>query len=38
MFNWFKYDNYKANATKCHFFLSPYQSANIKQSIIRKNF
>ena len=24
IFNWFKYNNFKANATKCHFFLSPY--------------
>ena len=27
--DWFKYNNFKANATKCHFFLSPYQSATI---------
>ena len=27
---WFKYNNFKANTTKCHFFLSPYQSATIK--------
>ena len=30
IFNWFKYNNFKANATKCHFFLSPYQSTTIK--------
>ena len=37
IFNWFKYNNFKANATKCHFFLSPYQSAtiNIGGSIIK---
>ena len=29
IFNWFKYNNFKANATKCHFFLSPYHSATI---------
>ena len=29
IFNWFKYNSFKANATKCHFFLSPYQSATI---------
>ena len=28
IFNWFKY-NFKANATKCHFFLPSYQSATI---------
>ena len=22
IFNWFKYNNFKANATKCHFFLT----------------
>ena len=26
--NCFKYNNFKANATICHFFLSPYQSAS----------
>ena len=37
--NCFKYNNFKANATKCHFFLSPYQSAtiNIDGSIIKSN-
>ena len=37
--DWFKYNNFKANATKCHFFLSPYQSAtiNIDGSIIKSN-
>ena len=29
IFNWFEYNNFKSNATKCHFFLSLYQSANI---------
>ena len=32
---WFKYNNFKAITTKCHFFLSPYQSATIKHSIIK---
>ena len=27
---WFKYNNFKADATNCRFFLSPYQSATIK--------
>ena len=27
---WFKYNNFKANSTNCHFSLSPYQSATIK--------
>ena len=37
IFNWFKYNNFKANATKCRFFLSSYQSAtkNIDGSIIK---
>ena len=44
IFKWFKYNNFKANATKCHFFLSPYQTAGINidgsifQVVIRKNF
>ena len=29
IFDWLKYNNFKINATKCHFFLSPYQSATI---------
>ena len=39
IFNWFKYNNFKANATKCHFFLSVYQSAtiNIDGSIIKSS-
>ena len=39
IFNCFKYNNFKANATKCHFFLSPYQSAtiNIDGSIIKSS-
>ena len=38
IFNCFKYNNFKANATKCHFFLSPYQSATISidGSIIKR--
>ena len=27
---WFKYNNFKANTTKCHFSFSPYQSAAMK--------
>ena len=27
---WFKHNNFKANTTKCHFFLSTYQPATIK--------
>ena len=39
IFNWFKYNNFKSNATKCHFFVSPYQSAtiNIDGSIIKSS-
>ena len=39
IFNWFTYNNFKANATKCHFFLSPHQSAtiNIDGSIIKRS-
>ena len=39
IFNWFKYNNFKANATKCHFFLSPYQSRtiNINGSIVKSS-
>ena len=39
IFDWFKYNNFKANANKCHFFLSPYQSAtiNIDYSIIKSS-
>ena len=39
IFNWFTYNNFTANATKCHFFLSPYQSAtiNIDGSIIKRS-
>ena len=29
IFNWFKYNSFKANTTKYHFLLSPYQSATI---------
>ena len=34
-FEWFSFNNLKANATKCHLFLSPYQPVpvNIKGSI-----
>ena len=36
MFKWFSFNNLKANAPKCHLFLSPYQPVpvNIKDSII----
>ena len=39
IFTWFKNNNFKANATKCHFFLSPHQSAtiNIDSSIIKSS-
>ena len=32
MFNWFKFNNLKANASEYHFFLSPYQHTSIKSS------
>ena len=36
MFRWFSFNNLKANAFKCHLFLSPYQpaSVNVKGSIV----
>ena len=39
IFSWFRYNNFKANAIKCHFFSSPYQLAtiNIDGSIIKSN-
>ena len=39
MFEWFSFNNLKANASKCHLFLSPYQPVpvNIKGSIIESN-
>ena len=30
IFNWIQFNNFKANASKCHFFLSPYKSVTIK--------
>ena len=30
LFNWFQCSNFKANASKCHFFLSPYKPVTIK--------
>ena len=30
LFNWFHCNNFKANASKCHFFLSPYKTVKIK--------
>ena len=39
MFEWFSFNNLKANASKCHLFISPYQPfpVNIKGSIIESN-
>ena len=39
MFEWFSFNNLKANASKCHLFLSPYQPVpvNIKGSIIERS-
>ena len=36
LFNWFFLNNFKANASKCHLFLSPFnaKSINIKSSVI----
>ena len=36
LFNWLCYNNFKANASKCHLFLSPFKakSINIKSSVI----
>ena len=36
LFNWFCYNNFKANASKCHLFLLPFnaKSINIKSSVI----
>ena len=38
-FNWFEYNDLKANASKCHFFLSPYQYTliNINGSVIKSS-
>ena len=35
LFNWFCYNDFRANASKCHFFLSPLnaKSINIKTSV-----
>ena len=30
LFNWFQCNSFKANASKCHFFLSPYKPVTIK--------
>ena len=30
LFNWFHCNNFKANASKCHFLLSPYKPVTIK--------
>ena len=32
---WFKYNNFKGNTTKCHFFLSPYQSVSKKHQLLK---
>ena len=39
IFNWFEYNNLKANASKCHLFLSPYKhtSINIIESVIKSS-
>ena len=39
MFEWFSFNNLKANASKCHLFFSPYQPfpVNIKGSIIESS-
>ena len=39
IFSWFEYNNLKANVSKCHFFLSPYQqtSININRSVIKSS-
>ena len=36
LFNWFCYNDFKANTSKCHLFLSPFnaKSINIKSSVI----
>ena len=38
-FNWFAFNTLKANASKCHFFLSPFQhtSININGSVIKSS-
>ena len=38
-FNWFEFNNLKANASKYHFFLSPYQhtSISINGSVIKSS-
>ena len=38
-FNWFAFNNLKANDSKCHFFLSPYQhtTININGSVIKSS-
>ena len=37
--NWFEFNNLKANASKCHFFLSPYKhtSINVNGSVIKSS-
>ena len=39
IFNWFEFNNLKANASKCHFFLSAYQhiSINVNRSVIKSS-
>ena len=39
IFNWFAFNNLKANASKCHLFLSPYQhtTININGSVIKSS-
>ena len=39
IFNWTEYNNLKANASRCHFFLSPYRRTliNINGSVIKSS-
>ena len=39
IFNWIQFNNFKANASKCHFFLSPYKPVKrkIKGSAIKSS-
>ena len=36
-FNWFEFNNLKANASKCHFFLSPYEHSLINNGSVIKS-
>ena len=37
IFNWLKYNKFRSNATKFHFCLSPYQSAESRSSDSQKH-